>query len=91
MSPALVGPDGTPRVTLLGKPGCHLCEAAREVLAGVVGTVVTDVDVLSDPVLADQWWEQIPVVLVDGAVVGYWRIDPARVRAALERDTASGG
>ena len=36
-----------------------------------------------DPVLADRYWEQIPVVLVDGRQHDFWRVDPARLRAAL--------
>ena len=42
-----------------------------------------EVSILDDPGLADLYWEQIPVTLVDGAVVGIWHVDEARLRAAL--------
>jgi hypothetical protein len=33
--------------------------------------------------LYDRYWEQIPVVLVDGEQHTFWRVDEARLRAAL--------
>jgi hypothetical protein len=78
------------RVTLVGKPGCHLCDEARAVIAGVCADLdVTweEVSILDDPRLADRYWEQIPVTLVDGAVVGVWHVAPEALRAALARTT----
>jgi hypothetical protein len=76
----------TARVRLVGKPGCHLCDQAREVIARVcaeLGESWDEVSILEDPVLADLYWEQIPVTLVDGAVVGTWHVDEAGLRATL--------
>jgi hypothetical protein len=42
------------------------------------------VSILDDPVLADQYAEQIPVTLVDGRVHDFWRVDAGRLRAALD-------
>ncbi len=39
--------------------------------------------ILDDPALYDQYWERIPVVLVDEKIVEFWRIDPERLRGAL--------
>ncbi len=74
------------RVTLVGKPDCHLCEAAREVIAAVcaeTGDSFVELSILDDPDLADRYWEQIPVTLVDGAPHDFWRVDPTRLKAAL--------
>ena len=41
-----------PRVTLIGKPGCHLCEAARAVVEEVtaeLGESFTEISVLDRP------------------------------------------
>jgi len=76
------------RVTLYGKPGCHLCDDAREVIARVcaeLGTSYDEVDITSDPVLQQQYGEQIPVTFVDGAQHDFWRVDERRLRAALGR------
>jgi hypothetical protein len=73
-------------VTLVGKPDCHLCEAAREVIAAVcaeTGDSFVERSILDDPDLADRYWEQIPVTLVDGVPHDFWRVDPARLKAAL--------
>ena len=76
----------TPRVTLIGKPGCHLCDDAREVIARVaadLGVTWDELSILDDRALAEQYAEQIPVTLVDGRQHDYWRVDEARLRAAL--------
>lgn len=82
------------RVTLIGKPDCHLCEDARAVVAAVcaeTGESFEERSILDDPELADLYWEQIPVTLVDGVQHDYWRVDADRLRAALAkpRRTAS--
>lgn len=76
------------RVTLLSKPGCHLCDPAREVIgavAGELGVGWEELDITADPELYARWWEQIPVTLVDGAQHDFWRVDAQRLRAALRR------
>lgn len=75
-----------PRITLLGKPGCHLCEDAREVVARVAaetGVGWEERSILDDPALLERWAEFIPVVLVDGEVHDWFRVRADRLRAAL--------
>ena len=78
----------TARVTLIGKPGCHLCDDAREIVAAVtaeLGESYEERSILDDAALREQYWEQIPVVLVDGQQHDFWRVSPDRLRAALTR------
>ena len=80
------GPE--PRVTVYGKPGCHLCDDAKVVVEAVcaeLGVGWTEVDINSDPELYAKYWEQIPVTMVDGVQHTFWRVDPDRLRAALTR------
>ena len=75
-----------PRITLLTKPGCHLCDDARVVIEKVsadTGAGWQEVDISDDPELEAQWWDQIPVTLVDGVQHDYWRVDEARLRKAI--------
>ena len=77
-----------PRITLVSKPGCHLCDEARAVIERVaadlgVGWVERSIE--DDPALKEQYWEQIPVTFVDGRQHDYWRVDETRLRAALAR------
>ena len=74
------------RVRLVGTPGCHLCDEARLVVARVCADLDEgwdEVSILDDPVLADRYWEQIPVTLVDGRVLSVWRVDAGELAAAL--------
>lgn len=76
------------RVTLLSKPGCHLCDDARVVIEAVsaeLGVGWVEVDITTDADLHARWWEQIPVTMVDGVQHDFWRVDAARLRAALTR------
>ena len=80
--------NGTARVTLYGRPGCHLCDDAREVVARVcadLGESFTEVDIDADDELLDRFGEEIPVTFVDGRQHDFWRVDEARLRAALAR------
>jgi hypothetical protein len=75
-----------PRITLIGKPGCHLCDDARTVVervAEATGVGWRELSILEDQALAEAYAEQIPVVLVDGEPHDFWRVDEQRLRAAL--------
>ena len=56
-------------MTLYGKPGCHLCDDAREVVERVRAEHPFDlreVDVSLDPGLNREYGERIPVLAVNG-------------------------
>lgn len=81
------------QLTLIGKPGCHLCDDARMVVTDVMGSLAGDPaapalalderSILDDPVLFEKYVEDIPVLMIDGKVHTYWRVDPVRLRTAL--------
>ena len=75
-------------VTLLGKPGCHLCDAAVVVVEGVLadypGVSFEQRSILDDAELLSKYADEIPVVLIDGKVHNIWRIDADRFRAAIQ-------
>jgi hypothetical protein len=76
------------RVTLLTKPGCHLCDEARIVVsrvAGELGVPWEELDITGDDELYRRWWEQIPVTLIDGEQHDFWSVSEERLRAALTR------
>jgi glutaredoxin len=56
-------------VVLYGKPGCHLCEDARELLKRLERSytfTVAEIDIRSDPALFRRYDIRIPVLLIDG-------------------------
>ena len=83
----------TAHLTLIGKPGCHLCDVARAVVTAVLAELETEAgapavlleekSILDDAELHDRFVEDIPVLLINGRVHNYWRIDPVRLHTAL--------
>lgn len=75
------------RLTFVGKPDCHLCDDARavvdEVLADFPGVEVIERSILDEPALFEAYVDEIPVLLIDDRVHTIWRVDAARLRAAL--------
>ncbi|MFF0789838.1 glutaredoxin family protein [Streptomyces spiralis] len=73
-------------VTLVRKSGCHLCDDAQAVVEKVcadLGVPWEQKDITEDARLYDQYWEQIPVVLIDGEQHTFWRVNEERLRKAL--------
>lgn len=76
------------RITLIGKPGCHLCDDAREVIERVARDLdVTweERDITQSREDSEQYWEQIPVTLINGVQHDFWRVDENRLRAAIAK------
>jgi glutaredoxin-like protein DUF836 len=77
-----------PRLTLVTRPGCHLCDVAREAIdrvAAATGETWTEVDVSADVELEREYGDRVPVVLLDGREHGYWRVEEDRLLRDLRR------
>ena len=77
-------------LTLIGKPGCHLCDDAQSVIDTVLEEFETPIPVVKKNILDDEalfarYSEEIPVLLINGKVHNYWRIDPDRLRSELQK------
>jgi glutaredoxin len=78
--------DGSPRLTLLTRDGCHLCQTAAETLTRIgaeAGLVPDVVDVDADPELQAEYGDRVPVVLLDGLEHSYFTVDVERLRRDL--------
>jgi glutaredoxin len=78
----------TARLTLISRPGCHLCEVAEEVLervAAATGETWTTVDVTDSVELERDYGDRVPVLLLDGREHGYWRVEEDRLLRDLAR------
>jgi glutaredoxin len=74
------------RVTLYRAEGCHLCESAQRVLAGVRAEVpfeLEEIDITDDPELERRYRERIPVVAVDGEEAFTYFVHPDGLRRRL--------
>lgn len=72
-------------ITIYSRPGCHLCEDMKALVARVAGETATiaEVDITSDPALEERYGLEIPVLMIDGRKVAKYRIDEAALQRAL--------
>lgn len=85
------------RITLIGKPGCHLCDDARASIEQVrlelsndgVATELIELSILEDEGLARLHSEEIPVVRIGEKRHAIWRVDPVKFDAAVRRAARS--
>jgi glutaredoxin len=77
------------QLVLVSKPGCHLCDDAREIILDVLkdfpDVSFEEKNMSDDQELIDAYSEEIPVVLIDGKQHSFWRVDSERLSEALAR------
>jgi glutaredoxin len=71
-------------VVLVTRQGCHLCEEALGLLRGL-GVEPEQEDVDDDDDLHRLYDWRVPVVLVDGRIVGEGKIERGQLERALAR------
>ena len=75
------------RVVLYGKPGCCLCDEAREAVEQVRGRhpfELEEVDVSVDPRLHREYGERIPVLALDGEELFEFHVDATELARRLQ-------
>lgn len=80
-------------ITLLSRPGCHLCDEARTVIARVaadVGVPWEERDITQSECDLRDYGEMIPVTLINGVQHDFWHVSEQRLRAALTAAGAAG-
>jgi len=73
-------------VTLYGRPGCHLCDVAREALERVRADApfeLREIDIEGDDELFKRYLERIPVVCLDGEELFEYHVDEPTLRRRL--------
>ena len=74
-------------MTLYTRPGCHLCDEARDAILRLrdEGTAfeLEEIDIETDDELHRAYLERIPVVAVDGELVSELVLDPGALRARI--------
>jgi glutaredoxin len=75
------------QVTLYGKPGCCLCDEAKDAIRSVKldrDFDLREVDVSLDPALHSRYGERIPVVEIDGEEAFELQLDAGSLRDRLD-------
>jgi hypothetical protein len=73
-------------ITLYSKPGCHLCDEMKAVVASVARSIplsVTEIDISTDPELEAAYGLEIPVLMVAGRKAAKYRIVEEDLRRLL--------
>lgn len=76
-------------LTLITRSGCHLCAEAEAALARVLGRLSAErpdlgysaetLDINQHPEFLERYSDEVPVLLLDGEQLAFWRIDEERV------------
>ena len=77
-----------PRLTLLSREYCHLCEEMLAALRQFQGRYDFEVDVVDvdrNPVLEEKWGDKVPVVLDGELEICHYYLDHDAVDARLAR------
>ena len=86
-------PPAAATITLLSRPGCHLCDEARTVIARVaadLGVPWEERDITQSERDLQVYQEMIPVTLINGVQHDFWHVSEQRLRAALAAAGAAG-
>ena len=73
------------RLVLYGRPGCHLCDDAREALRRV-GHPFAEIDIERDDDLLKRYLERIPVITLDGVELYDFFVDEEDLRTRVGSD-----
>ena len=75
-------------VTLYARPGCHLCDEARDAIVALRSEVppfeLREVNIEHDDGLLGRYLERIPVVAIDGETVSELELNLDSVRVRLD-------
>jgi hypothetical protein len=73
-------------VVIYSRAGCHLCDDMKDIVRRVSESVplsVQEVDVDSDPVLAERFGSEVPVLMIEGKKAAKYRITEDALRRVL--------
>jgi len=75
------------QLVLYGRPDCHLCDEARDILNELVAdtgdVVLIERNIDDDNELQRRFLERIPVIELEGHIIGELVPDPGRLRSTL--------
>lgn len=75
-------------VTLYSRQGCHLCENAETILAGLRKELDFSLEILyidENPELEKLYGTQVPVIHINGEHHDFYKVDEERFRTSLEK------
>ena len=81
-------PDALVQIDIYSRPGCHLCDEAKEVVERVrlrFPFLLRVINIETDPELERAYGEQIPVVFINGNKAFKYRVDEVELEEKVKR------
>jgi glutaredoxin len=78
------------RFRILSKPGCHLCDEAKEVIFINVNHLPAEIEMINieeDPVLFEQYRNDIPVIFLNDRKIFKHRVDAEKLKKIILAET----
>jgi hypothetical protein len=75
------------RLTIYSRPGCHLCDEMKAVVARVAQAAaleIDEIDVSTDPALEARYGHEVPVLEIDGRKAAKYRVTEDELRRTLQ-------
>ena len=75
-------------VTVYSRHGCHLCENAVNILAGLQSELDFTIDIVyidGDDQLEKLYGNEVPVIHINGEHHDFYKVDPERFKSSLEK------
>jgi glutaredoxin len=75
-------------VEIYSRPGCHLCDTAKEVIERVreyVSFELRVINIETDPELERKYGEEIPVVVINGRKAFKYHVDETKFEDQVKR------
>ena len=76
------------QVDIYSRPGCHLCDEAKEVIDRVRkrhGFTLRVINIEGDPALEAAYGTEIPVVFINGSKAFKYRVDEREMEEKVKR------
>jgi glutaredoxin len=74
------------KIRIYSKPGCHLCDEAKEAIQRVTKRLPIEIEVINieeDPELLNQYRYDIPVIFLDDRKIFKYRVDEEKLKRIL--------
>ncbi len=75
-------------ITLYTRPGCHLCDEAKQTIAPLAekyAAPIREVNIDEDSVLRTRYNEEVPVLFLGSKKIAKFKVDEEQLRRRLER------
>jgi len=77
-----------PKVVIYSRPGCHLCDEAKQIIAAAghgEEYTLDEINIESDPDLVKRYQHDIPVITINGIETFKHRLTVERFESAIAR------